>query len=190
MRSERRREFERQYKKNYRKSLREKVFNILGHKCSKCGFSDIRALQIDHKNGGGKKDRQLLNNLAIYRKVIKNSMDYQILCANCNWIKREESNEVLKYRESKIIFNKKPRVKVQQIKNGKVIATYKSLVEAYRRTGIPFTTISAVVRGLPHRKTAGGFNWKAVETNNDEDYSFLTKPQPKEVIDYPLTLKL
>lgn len=190
MRSERRREFERQYKKNYRKHLREKVFSLLGNKCNRCGFGDIRALQLDHKKGGGKKDRQVLNQLAIYRKVIKTPENYQVLCANCNWIKREESNEILKFRESGIIFKKKPRVKVQQIKDGKVINTYESLVEAYRKTGIPFTTISAVVRGLPHRKTAGGFNWKAVKTNNDEDYSFLTNPEPKEVIDYPLTLKL
>lgn len=190
MRSERRREFERQYKKNYRKNLREKVFILLGHKCSKCGFNDIRALQIDHKNGGGKEDRRLLNQLAIYRKVIKNSKDYQILCANCNWIKREESNEILRFRESGIIFKKKPRVRVQQIKDGKVINTYESLVEAFRRTGIPFTSISAVIRKAPHRKTAGGFDWKAVKTNDYGDYSFLTNPQPKEVTDYPLTLKL
>lgn len=27
------------------------------------------------------------------RRVLTNSSEYQLLCANCNWIKRSENNE-------------------------------------------------------------------------------------------------
>lgn len=178
MRSERKKESDRHYKKLYRMKLREKVFNVLGGcKCQRCGFNDMRALQLDHIMGGGKRDRLTISQISIYHKALKNPKDFQVLCANCNWIKRDEQNEVLKYRDSGIKFAVKPRVKVQQVKNGVVIATYESLVEAFRKTGIAFTSISQVIRGGTKRKTAGGFDWRTV-------------PEPKEVIDYPLTLKL
>src|SRR3990167_3657310 len=37
---------------------RSVVLDVLGNKCSRCGFSDKRALQIDHKNGGGALERK------------------------------------------------------------------------------------------------------------------------------------
>ena len=67
--------------------------------CVTCGFSDQRALQIDHINGGGLKDlkkhgnqNQYLNSiLALPKKEAEDK--YQVLCANCNWIKRVEKEE-------------------------------------------------------------------------------------------------
>lgn len=50
------------------------------------------------------------------------------------------------------------RVKVNQIKDGKIIATYPSLKQAEIETGIGWTGISAVIRGL--RKSAGGYYWE------------------------------
>jgi len=74
------------------------IFNLLGNRCAKCGFSDPRALQIDHIHGGGEKDRLAAGNYQAYlKKIIKSiqsgSKDYQLLCANCNWIKRYEKGE-------------------------------------------------------------------------------------------------
>jgi len=63
----------------------------LGAKCSSCGYDDIRALHIDHKNGDGKKERNIRN--TINKNISKGLIDigrYQLLCANCNWIKRLE----------------------------------------------------------------------------------------------------
>lgn len=86
------------YERRYRDKLRKSIFNILGFKCIKCGFSDIRALQIDHINGGGAKEQKTMNgNKGVYRyyrdhpKETKKKL--QILCANCNWIKRHVNNE-------------------------------------------------------------------------------------------------
>ena len=94
------------YQKRYRQKLRVEVLETLGSKCQKCGFSDIRALQIDHINGGGSKELKSLGKCGSrYTKFLMNIKNlgkddkeklfskYQLLCANCNWIKRSENNE-------------------------------------------------------------------------------------------------
>jgi hypothetical protein len=70
------------------------VLQFLGNICVRCGFHDSRALQIDHKNGGGCADIRNNGAHARYQKIYNNPTDYQILCANCNWIKRAERREV------------------------------------------------------------------------------------------------
>lgn len=82
----------------YYANLKSQVFEILGGaKCSRCGFDDVRALQIDHISGGGNKERvnSRHNPLGYYRSIVQNGgKGYQVLCANCNWIKRFENNEL------------------------------------------------------------------------------------------------
>jgi len=85
-------------RKEYSRNLRRAVVEALGGKCVHCGFSDSRALQIDHINGGGSKERKERNYKGSYHKhviesFLKQENKYQLLCANCNWIKREENNE-------------------------------------------------------------------------------------------------
>lgn len=80
--------------------LRMKALELLGLKCVKCGFNDVRALVIDHVNGGGRKEREIDFKKSMYRyyqHVIENvdSGKYQILCANCNTIKMFEEKEHL-----------------------------------------------------------------------------------------------
>lgn len=73
---------------------KRKVYDLLGRECVHCGFDDVRALQIDHINGGGTKDRKGMSGLQFLNHVISiNGKGYQILCANCNWIKRYENGE-------------------------------------------------------------------------------------------------
>ena len=72
---------------------REEAINKLGGVCKRCNFFDSRALQIDHINGDGHKERRL-NKKTMFNKIINNKADnYQLLCANCNWIKRSENKE-------------------------------------------------------------------------------------------------
>ena len=84
------------YKIRYRKA-KDRLFDILGGKvCIKCGINDERCLQFDHINGGGQKElkeNSATNLLFKYLKdpEIKNKL--QVLCANCNWIKRYENGE-------------------------------------------------------------------------------------------------
>lgn len=83
--------------KKYHAKNRENLLNLLGNVCCKCGFSDKRALQIDHIHGGGIKERKLYNTKDYHRIVLKSLENkenkYQLLCANCNWIKRYENRE-------------------------------------------------------------------------------------------------
>lgn len=82
--------------RKYKRKIRLALVAALGGKCVRCGFDDERALQVDHVNGGGVKEARALTgmkNKVILDKVLKGSEDYQLLCANCNWIKRVENNE-------------------------------------------------------------------------------------------------
>ena len=61
-------------------------------------YTDIRALQIDHLLSDGSKQKRTLkfeDGSALYRWLIKNAFPkgYQVLCANCNWVKRAEGAE-------------------------------------------------------------------------------------------------
>ena len=76
------------------KRLRERVYNLLGWECVRCGFDDPRALQLDHIDGGGCIEMAEIGTPGIQRRVLLFPEDYQILCANCNWIKRFENGEV------------------------------------------------------------------------------------------------
>jgi hypothetical protein len=77
-------------------------------KCRRCGFSDIRALTIDHINGGGGIHRQQLKNthrgIHFYVWLKKNGfpLGFQTLCMNCQFIKRVENNECCGYKSNKI----------------------------------------------------------------------------------------
>lgn len=79
------------------RSLREAAIAALGNECVRCGFTDIRALQVDHINGGGSKE----TSYRTYRNVVNGVSGYQCLCANCNWIKRRENDEQ-PHRKSKL----------------------------------------------------------------------------------------
>ena len=84
--------------KEYLRKLRMEAIEALGTVCVKCGFSDIRALQIDHVNGDGSKERKARKykgnfHAHVLKSFLAGENKYQLLCANCNWIKRVENNE-------------------------------------------------------------------------------------------------
>lgn len=87
------------HRKQNQKRRLELMQLLGGAKCIKCGFSDIRALQFDHINGKGNLFREKIggytHSVIFYSKnpdIAKHEL--QVLCANCNWIKRYENNEV------------------------------------------------------------------------------------------------
>lgn len=66
-----------------------------GNGCSS-HCDDIRALSLDHINAGGRQERLKFNNhYRLYAWLIKNNYPsgYQVLCMNCQWIKRRENHE-------------------------------------------------------------------------------------------------
>jgi hypothetical protein len=66
-------------------------------KCKRCGFDDIRALTLDHINGDGYIQRKELKRKgsSFYFWARENGYphDLQVLCHNCQWIKRHENKE-------------------------------------------------------------------------------------------------
>ena len=83
--------------RRYRDNLKGAVYALLGEKCVACNIADRRVLQIDHVHGGGKVDRDKhargRSYPQYYQHILAHPDGYQILCANCNWIKRHENGE-------------------------------------------------------------------------------------------------
>ena len=79
-------------------------------KCAKCGFSDIRALTVDHKNGGGcdhrKQIKKPLNDWIAQHNFPE---EFQILCMNCQVIKKIENGEIqYKRKRQNLLANDPP----------------------------------------------------------------------------------
>jgi len=83
----------REYEREKNLNLRVQALMFLGGRCAKCGNTDMRCLQIDHVNGGGTKENKKVHSRGIAMRVFQNPGEYQVLCANCNWIKRFDLNE-------------------------------------------------------------------------------------------------
>lgn len=90
--------------KNVRKNrlkVRKEVLSFYSKgtmKCNRCGFSDERVLSIDHIFGHGghqKQSNNITSGDGFYRWLIKNNFPegFQVLCMNCQWIKRRENKE-------------------------------------------------------------------------------------------------
>jgi hypothetical protein len=83
---------------------REKVVDLLGAKCANpncrhlnedgtLGCIDRRLLHVDHVYDDGALERRTAKQRAAYwtrilRDVLAGTDRYQLLCANCNWLKR------------------------------------------------------------------------------------------------------
>ena len=80
-------------RESYQK-YREAIFDLKGRKCVRCGYdANERALQFDHINGGGaKQQREMRGWRKRFEWMLKNPNEIQILCSNCNQIKRSESS--------------------------------------------------------------------------------------------------
>lgn len=98
--SEHNRRYEQQYLLN-KPSLRKqrsithyRLVMMLGGECVKCGYRDPRALQIDHINGKSNNKEERTYNKYYLDHPDETNKKFQVLCANCNWIKRYENKEV------------------------------------------------------------------------------------------------
>ena len=93
------RDREREQGRRYYYKIRNKSYELLGDKCIKCGNVDRRVLQIDHIDGGG-NSRKIINrggqgrSKRILNEIEAGSNKYQLLCANCNIIKKHENEEI------------------------------------------------------------------------------------------------
>jgi hypothetical protein len=79
---------------------------VLGHYsgfpiiCKRCKIDDIRVLTLDHINSDGAEHRKEVDKTKMYRWAKKNKFPamFQVLCMNCQFIKKHECNEFNKGR--------------------------------------------------------------------------------------------
>ena len=89
------------------RALRLEILEAYGGPiCAGCGFDDERALQLDHIDGDGAQRRREIGGVNrgvsgqhTYFWLKKQGFPpgYQVLCANCNWIKRVLNGEVKRH---------------------------------------------------------------------------------------------
>lgn len=76
----------------YTLARRKKVLDAYGCKCSMCGYDGYLAIEIDHIYNDGRQERKEKKIKDFYRYLIQNNYPkdrYQLLCANCNYIKQK-----------------------------------------------------------------------------------------------------
>lgn len=93
-------------KARYQQKLKVAVLMYYGSgklACVKCGFTDVRALSIDHINDNGAQHRKELikhnqTGAWFYLWLKRNNYPegYQTLCMNCQWIKRLSNSNTTK----------------------------------------------------------------------------------------------
>jgi hypothetical protein len=75
-----------EYRDRHTWNIRMRVLKIVGECCVYCGESNPLVLTINHKDGGGKKER---GGLDFYQSILTRSRrvdDLETACHNCNWI--------------------------------------------------------------------------------------------------------
>ena len=76
------------------RELRAKAFELHGAKCTHCGFDNIKALQLDHiKPMAIRYRRRKDPGLNVTLDALLFPEWFQVLCANCNYIKRVDRRE-------------------------------------------------------------------------------------------------
>lgn len=80
-----------------RQDIKTQAFALFGSKCVHCGYEDIRALQLDHiYRATEPRNTYKRSGTGLYRMLLRGEVsrdDFQLLCANCNWIKKIENKE-------------------------------------------------------------------------------------------------
>jgi len=79
--------------RKYRQGLKDKIYSNYKPVCNHCGITDLRCLSIDHVNNDGASERKIYGvSVKFFRYIINQGFPdkYQILCMNCQWIKRNK----------------------------------------------------------------------------------------------------
>jgi hypothetical protein len=78
---------------SYGREIRRRLIDFYGGKCVHCGCDEFEALELNHKRGGGYKEKRgrhrkdHLSTTTISRKILNGELpadDYEIACRVCN----------------------------------------------------------------------------------------------------------
>ena len=74
----------------YRSRTKSRAIEMLGGCCSRCGFSDERALRFHHvkpvRRGSNGLSRKALTSTETHRAILHGEKGLRLLCANCSCI--------------------------------------------------------------------------------------------------------
>lgn len=82
--------------RTYRETVKAEVLAHYGGgvlACVACGYSDLRALSIDHIDGRDREEKEQGFWLWLKLRKANYPSGYQTLCMNCQWIKKYERKE-------------------------------------------------------------------------------------------------
>jgi len=87
-------EIHRKKSRDAKTRLRNKLYKMYGDTCTMCGFSDKRALTLDHIKNNGAEERKEMGPRGPWYRAVGEYLpdDYRILCMNCQFIARVEAN--------------------------------------------------------------------------------------------------
>ncbi len=96
-----RRDADKNKQREYRRKIKDDVFSYYANGtpvCAMCGYTDMRALCLDHINGGGREHREQLapkgrcgsTHMYVWLRKRGYPAGFQVLCENCNRIKEHE----------------------------------------------------------------------------------------------------
>jgi hypothetical protein len=71
------------------------MFTMYGASCALCGYTDKRALSLDHIAGGGSIERRKLGAVGSFRVALVafRPDKYRVLCMNCQFIEKARMHE-------------------------------------------------------------------------------------------------
>jgi hypothetical protein len=80
----------RHYWRQRKVAQRQAILKMYGCECALCGFTDQRALTLDHINGDGGQERRAKTEYQIYRDALETYQPekFRTLCMNCQFITR------------------------------------------------------------------------------------------------------
>jgi hypothetical protein len=84
--------------RRYNEKIKKETFKQYSPllRCQRCGFADLRALSIDHIDGGGAAHRRVVSdgrrgfNFYLWLRQEGYPPGFQVLCMNCQFIKKAE----------------------------------------------------------------------------------------------------
>lgn len=86
------------YAREYRQKIKTEVLSHYSPKlmCALCGFKDLRALSMDHINGGGTKHLKKIGVSVFYYWLKNNNYPpgFRVLCMNCQFVERERQRKL------------------------------------------------------------------------------------------------
>ena len=90
--------------RNWYTNLKKKVLQKLarGGKicCRRCGSEDLSWLEVNHINGGGRKEYKIKSGVGLYQAIVRGTRkidDLEILCRPCNLVDAAERMSGRKY---------------------------------------------------------------------------------------------